>query len=368
MDRRIVTGVLVGALAPAFVLTHTAVDRYRNRRLNLAAEWSARGTADLPAHPETAVTDFETALAFGPDRTSDRFFLAKALIASNRHGEANAQLETLLVDEPAKGEINLELARLAAAATDVTAAIRYYDAAIDGTWDANGTESRRQVRLEFARWLAAHGQPGLAQAQLIALADDLPPDPVQMTSVAELLADTGATGRALSLLRKALELSPSNSAASALAGEIEFRNGNVRAARADLAAAASHGALDDRAKDALDVSERVLALDPYASGIGSRSRLDRIRRAFMTAEARMNRCESAPSGSPVRARIDALTPRVSEIAKQEARGADRDPDFMDTAMAVVFDVERLPSDACGGDTADDRALALLANQRTSSPQ
>src|SRR4051812_47525381 len=196
LDRRIVMGVVLAATVPAFALTQLIVNRYRDQRQRLSLEWSARGQQQLAAEPSAAVTDFLTALSFG-DRTSDRFLLAKALVGAGRPAEARAQLASLIVEDPGNSDVNLELARIAASEGDVDASVRYYHAAVDGVWRVNPMAARRQARIELARLLMGHGQQVRAQAELIALIDELPPDARIITDVGNLLVDAGAYARAL---------------------------------------------------------------------------------------------------------------------------------------------------------------------------
>jgi Tfp pilus assembly protein PilF len=362
LDRRLIVGFLFGALVPAFGATHLVVNWSRAERQRLAVEWARQGSQDLSSQPRAAVSDFETALAYAPDSFPTRLSLAKALLAAGRRDEARAQFATLSFQQPANGEINLELARIAAADRDVTAAVRYYDAAIDGTWAGSAIAARRSARLELARWLIANSQPVRAQAELIAVLDDLPQDPAMMTDVGGLLLQAGASNRALDLFEKTLRIDPNNGRAALLAGRIEFDEGNMRAARGYLERAAARGALDEQGRDMLDVSAQVLALDPFAAGIGARGRLDRARRALTIAEARLNRCElAAAPPEATRASIADLAARVEALAKSDARNA-RDPDFIDAAMGAAFDIERLPREVCGPDSAGDRALAAIATQ------
>jgi tetratricopeptide (TPR) repeat protein len=360
--------ILVG-IAPAFGITQFLVSRYRAGRDGLAVEWSRRGEADLASQPAVAVSDFETALSYGPDRTADRFLLSKALVAAGRSAEAEAQLQALVTEDPANGEINLELARIAAADGAIDAAVRYYHAAIDGVWASNAVVSRRNARLALARVLMAHGQAVRAQAELIALIDELPEDSVLLTDIGGALADAGATARALGLVRRALAVDPSNARASKLAGELEFQSGDMSAAARDLAAADAASALDATAQTMLAVSRQVLVLDPYVGRLNVRVRVQRALRALGVARARFDRCADSWIADPQTApSIAGLGMRLAAAERRGAAALERDPDSIDDTVGVAFDVEKLPAGGCRGDTADDRALALIAARPSSAAQ
>jgi tetratricopeptide (TPR) repeat protein len=294
LSRRVVLGIIIAAIVPAFALTQLVVIRYRDERKALANDWSTRGEQDVARQPAAAITDFETALSYGPERVEDRFRLAQALMAADRPGEARAQLLTLVADEPSRGDLNLALARLAAHGGDLSDAVRYYHAAIDGSWPSGAAQARRKTRIALARLLMANGQLVPAQAELIGLIDDLPRDARVITNVASLLADAGAAARALGLLRQALEIDPANSAAAQLAGSLEFAAGDLRGARHDLLEAAKHAPLSQANAQTLDVVERVFELDPYVDRLASRVRAERALHALEIAKARLERCAAMP--------------------------------------------------------------------------
>ena len=97
-DRRTLLGIAITALIPSFALVHTVVSRYRDSRHRLAVEWSARGEQEFATEPRAAVAAFETALAYGPERTGDRLRLGEALIQAHRPVEAERVIAKLAKD------------------------------------------------------------------------------------------------------------------------------------------------------------------------------------------------------------------------------------------------------------------------------
>jgi tetratricopeptide (TPR) repeat protein len=367
-DRRTMIGLSIAGLIPAFALTHLVVARYRASRQQLAAEWSARGLRDFPGEPHAAVVDFETALAFAPERSDDRLRLGEALMRANQPAEARAQLLTLWAEQPGSGRINLNLARLSAAAGDVQQAVRYYHAAVDGSWESGAPLARRTARLEAAKLLLAHGERLRAQSELIALIEDLPNDSSLMTSVAGLLVDAGADVRARALLDRALAVDPANATAARLAGGIAFRRGDYRAAREFLRTA---HASDPVSTDMLAVSEQVLALDPYARGVRSAERAKRALRSLEIARDRLQRCQGPPPASPppqASGRFADLVDWLTTARMVSARTVARDAEALDDIMNLVFDVEKIQDAACGPALPSDRALSLIAAQRSGRAQ
>jgi tetratricopeptide (TPR) repeat protein len=362
--RRLALGLIIAGLVPALILARALVHRSQVSRQQLAEQWSAQGRRDLDRRPAAAVTDFETALSYASGRADDRLRLADALIGAGRPAEARAQLLTLWPDEPGSGPINLQLARLAAAGRDVTDAVRYYHAALDGSWERGGAAARRGARLELAKMLLANGQKLRAQAELIALIDDLPDDAGVMTDVGSLLVDAGADNRALPLFRQALRLDPANARAARLAGDVEFRAADYRAARDDFEAAAKIAPLDPAGRDRLDVSARVFALDAFAPAIGARARSRRALATLAVARQRLQRCGAGTSfavgvGGP----IDDLAVRADAAARLRPQALERDVDLVDQVMALAFEIEALaPPPGCAADTPDDRAVRLLSSR------
>lgn len=362
--RRVVLTAVVVGLVPAFGLTHVVVERYKEQRRELATEWRERGAVDLRRRPAVAVADFETALSYSPDDADDRFNLSQALLESKRLAEARAQLLTLWTETPGDGRVNLELARIAATTNDDGDAIRYYHAAIDGRWESGATTARRTARLELAKFLLRRGQNIRAQAELIAMIDDLPLDPESITDVGALLVDAGADTRAMGLFQRALTIAPTYPRAARLAGGVAFRAGDYRLAHDYLSEVAKGETLDQPSQDALDVTTRLLALDPTADRLTTRGRAARTLSCVEIAQHRIAACSSStPSVGSAGETLPMLSERIDSLAKLSERDLLRDPDLIDSTMNTVFQVEAIPSNLCGPSTVDDRAMQLLSGQR-----
>src|SRR5581483_982240 len=121
--------------------------------------------------------------------------------------------------------------------------------------------SRRTARLELARFLIRRGDTTKAQAELIALSDDLPPNPEMITDTAALLVKAGAPQRATTVVQKALELDATNAPALRLAGEASFALADYRNAARYLDEAAQQAPLNPQDERMRTVGTRVLALD-----------------------------------------------------------------------------------------------------------
>jgi hypothetical protein len=136
---------LIGALAPAIVITTTLSGCYHAYRRQLAEERTARGEkASALGRSQAALDDFEVTLEL------ERGGALQA--GSDRRGrldQGRARLEPLLQRMPRDGRLQLDLARLAAAKHDIVAAARHYHAALGGTWPAGAAAARSEAHREL---------------------------------------------------------------------------------------------------------------------------------------------------------------------------------------------------------------------------
>ncbi|MFP5227925.1 MAG: tetratricopeptide repeat protein, partial [Acidobacteriota bacterium] len=170
-----------------FVLTLMLFRSFNDHREELGSRWKARGEAALrQGQPKAAIDNLRSALAYVPNRETE-IELATALAQAGRVTEATAYFTTLRESAPGDGTINLMLARLAARAGNEKQAILYYQSALDGTWQGNGYDQRRQVRLEMARYLIARQEYNRARSQLLIAQGNAPDHPAIKIEIAGLL-------------------------------------------------------------------------------------------------------------------------------------------------------------------------------------
>jgi tetratricopeptide (TPR) repeat protein len=358
--RRTVLVLVVAGTIPACTATHSLTTRARGRRQQLSTAWARQAQQDFAAgHAARAAEEFRTAQEYARDRGEYRLPLAQALIAADRIAEAKAQLLTLWAQTPGAGIVNEELGRIAARERNVTDALRYYHGAIDGSWPLDATGRRREARTELARFLLDRGDLTQAQAELIALLGDLPPDADAIARTGALLLQAGDDSRALQVAQKALDLDAHNGRALQLAGEAAFQLGDYRNAREYLEDASGVAALDARGQQRLDTSARVIALDPFARRISTRERIRRVVRAYEVAADAVAACPQA-SLADVKAAMEQAKPHVT------LRTLARDPDAIDDTLALVTRAETAMEAACGPAQGDALALQLIFRQRRSA--
>jgi len=356
-DRPVTVTILLVGLIPAFVVTSWLVDCHKRTRRELAREWTERGQRDLSQDARLAVTDFTTARSFAPADRTIRFRLATALLRANRPAEAKVQLLTLHAEDSRDGGINRELGRLAARTGDTAEAVRYLDAAVDGTWPTGADADRRETAIELARLFLATHQLPRAQAALIAITRNLPREADAVTTVGRLLSEAGADARALTTLKEALKIDPEYAPAATSIGLIEFRQRDYRIADEYLRRARDNDRLDREAATALRLSDLIITLDPSTAGLTARERVRRVVADVAIARRHLSQCSGpAPTiavTADLRSRLDAFDHlRTQAVTENSAR--------IDDAMSAVFDAELAAQQTCGTVTDDDRALVRLA--------
>lgn len=355
---------LIVVIAALFSATTFAAHAYHHKQEALGASWYARGENALHAgQPAEAVEDFRNALAYSRDNDRYRLRLAQALMADHRPQEARSHLLSLWEKEPGDGTLNLELARLAVMWGDTRQAVRYYHAAIYGVWPDEPLQHRLQIRFELSEYLLQRKtlqDVKDAQAELIALAAELPPqDAADQTRLGNLFTEAGLYARALAAFRDALTNQPNLIGALEGAGEAAFRMGEYQTARHYLLPVVAQKPNDHEALGFLNLSELVVKLNPFARGLAARERARRATHDLQLAVARAQKCTSP-------------TPQLSSLLQQaalrkiRASVLARDPDALEKTVELAFDLEDATSQ-CAPASLEDEALALLAQQWEAEP-
>jgi len=351
-------------VAIAFFLAVTGLSRaHQAQRQALGNRWFSRGVADLNAQRfEAAVTDFRAALLYSPDEYSYQLNLAEALIGQGHRAQAWAYLMNLRDREPDDGLVSLELARIAVQRGETDDAVRYYHNAVYAAWPPQQEVKRRDARLELIELLLRNGAKAQAQGELIALAESLGPDPIQQERIGELFLRAGDYQHALGAFSDVLKADPHNAAALAGAGYAALELRRLPIAQQYLRAAVAANANDAASEERLRTTQLVMNLDPFRRQIPVNERNKLVVQAFQTAGERLRSCKmpavtaaSAGARPTLKDAWARLKPQITE------QGLRRNPDLMETAMDLVFRIERDTSAVCGSPTGTDLALLLIAN-------
>ena len=363
---------LLSGLAVIFFVAVTALSHlYQAQQESLGNRWFMRGTTDLKQrHFDAAVTEFRSALLYSRDSYAYQLNLAESLIGLKRTGEAYAYFINLWDREPENGLVNLELARIAAQKGETEPALRYYHNAIYATWPGDEQVQRRETRLELIGYLLNINAKAHAQAELIALAANLEDDPSQQARVGDLFVQTQDYEHALAEYRLSLKAQPHDPAALAGAGLAAFQLGRYNIAERYLQAAVSANPNDAPSAARLKTAALIMQMDPFQRQISVAQRDRIVLEAFAAAGQRLESC-SAAGAAKGPATIPVAQPALSEEwAKMKPQitepGLRRDPDLVNTAMELVFSIERQTSNACGAASETDAALLLIAKLHESN--
>jgi tetratricopeptide (TPR) repeat protein len=354
---------LLAGLGVLFFLGVSGISRaYHAQRDSLGDRWFRRGVADLKARRyDSAVTEFRSALLYSRDNYDYQLNLAEALIGLGRTTEAYSYLLNLWDRQPENGVVNLELARIAAQRGQTEQAQRYYHNAIYATWPSDQEGKRRETRLELIEFLLSINAKAQAQAELIALEENLGEDPSQQERVGDLFLRAQDYEHALAAHRLSLKSDRHNEGALAGAGWAAFQLGRYPLAERYLQAAVAGNPSDTQSTDRLKTTQLVLRMDPFRRQISVAERDRIVAEDFATAGRRLSSCATpkapAASAAPQPSLADAWAKMKPRISEQELR---RDPDLVEQAMDLVFEIERQTSATCGTPAGADLALLLIA--------
>ena len=354
---------LLAVFGVIFFLAVSGLSRaYHAQREALGNRWFHRGVEDLQARRyDRAVTEFRSALLYSRDNYDYQLNLAEALIGLRQTNESYSYLVNLWEREPENGLVNLELARIAAQRGRTEQAQRYYHNAIYAVWPGDQGAKRRETRLELIEYLLSIDAKPQAQAELIALEENLSEDPSLQRRVGDLFLRAQDYEHALAAYRVSLRSDRQNGAALAGAGWSAFELGRYPLAERYLQAATAENPNDTQSAERLKTTQLVLRMDPFRRQISASERAKIVVDAFATGGGRLSSCATPrPSATPAASQPSLadewakMKPRVTE---QELR---RNPDLMEQAMDLVFEIERQTSATCGTPTGEDLALLLIS--------
>jgi tetratricopeptide (TPR) repeat protein len=365
-SRELVFLICVLTLVLMIIVTAFCSRLYHKQVHTLADRWFAQGERDTQAgNVNAALTDYRNALVYNPYNTRFQFYLAKALAAAGHYDEARAYLLNLLSESPGRGEVNLELARIAAHDNQIPDAVRYYQGAIYGEWDADPIATRWQIRRELCAFLLDHGLMKQATPEVIALEENTPPgDTQRLKTVGQLLLRTQQWPRAQELYRQLLATDRNDEEVLAGAAKTAFELGRYSEALQYFNRLPRERREAPDLATAYDMSRRVLAADPFVSGLPAKAKAQRAADALNLVQTRLQNCARENGESlletPPRTDLQVLWAQFQGAQTNWTQhDLERYPERLDAAMEFVFAVENAAAASCGEPQGDDRALWLL---------
>lgn len=361
--------LVLSAIAIAFFFLVSGLSGLYTRELNNRATLLAnRGENDLRAGKfAEAATDFQSALTYSRGNYAYELSLAQALVELNRIEEARTYLINLWQRQPENGSVNLELARIFAEKGDITGALRYYHNAIYSVWSGNSEVQQLAVRLELVNFLLEHKADNLAESELIAVGRNLPEDASLRIHIGDLFMRVPDYGRALTMYQQALSLEHRNAEALGKAGQAAFELGQYKLAKRYLTSSLGIDPDNDHNVELLKMCRAIPNLDPY-NFYSEPQRTHVVLSDFEIAGRRLNACINAPpNGKDSAAALLTLQSRWLDMKGHlNQRTLRQDPRMTDSAMDLVFDIERQTSIYCGAPAGNDSLLLLIARNREGS--
>ena len=281
------------------------------------------------------------------------------------------------------GWVNLDLARIAVQKGDRQQALRYYHNAIYATWTGNQSGNqeveRRQARMELVAFLLRIGDREQAESELIALAANLENDPAQHEQAGELFFEVGDYEHALAEDGLALKEEPRDATALAGAGRASFELGRYAKAEEYFDQALQVAPGNEHLAGELKDAELTVAMDPFRRQISFAQRSGIVMDAFAAAGERLKACPAASgwsangtawsagqgaaggqnpgAGQSLGAEWTKMQPEITEP------GLRRNPGLVESAMELVFEIERHSEAGCGALSATDKALLRISKLR-----
>jgi CIC family chloride channel protein len=311
MSRRLVPGVIAAGLAVLLVIGFLNY-YYRSARSQRADQYYKTGHELLQQdHDEEAVQQFRDALSAAPGNTQYRLELGLALAKAGHPAEASVYLNALLKRDLENALASLGEARIAAAQGKSADAVKLYHRAIDGSWLAGQEQNRMQARFELATLLEKNGQGTQAIAELLAALGPAARDTVVRKKIGSLLLSYGAPREAADVFRNLIQLDDRDAQAYAGLGQAELALENYPEAHAAFLKALQWNPSDEMSKPYLDLSARVLALDPNARGLRAAARYQRSKELLQAEVMRIQHCQTGPTAQAQKALT--ANPRRSEM-------------------------------------------------------
>jgi len=348
---------------------------FTNLRARLSKRWLDRGEAALRSgHPEMAVEDLRSALAYSPGQRSIEIELAEALAGAGRIQEATSYFNTLVEAEPGSGIINLQLARLAVRQGNQAEALDRYRLSIYGNWEGDGSVRRRDVRLELIDYLIRIHHEQQARGELIIAAGNAPDNPSVKMPIAALMEKAGDPADAAVIYKAVLQHGAPNLTALEGAARSSFALGNFAQARDYLNKALNHpGVAAESAQarqdlhDLLEESVQILLLYP-SPALSSRAQAERTLHDRALVFQRLQECHVPLPGEPAG---QALDPALADVLgkwlqiplwdKLTVPMLQKDGDLRRSVIELVYETDRAADKTCGKATGENALLSKIAN-------
>jgi predicted Zn-dependent protease len=282
-----------------------------------------------------------------------------ALVKGGHATEAAIYLNQVLRDRPLSGLANLGLAQANVEAGDIKDATTYYQRAILGGWPEKPEENRFQAHVELVQTLKNANKPEQARAELLSLAAVLPERRDMKTQVARMLIDYGLPANAVPIYEDLLRSDKQDSSAYAGLGDAQFALGQYAAARE-----AYHNSLlirpgNDAAEKAMNLCERMLALDPTTQGLSPLARYQHSQALLTNTVEAVVRCGGNQAALPeaTQANVDKARKTIGHRIKSQSYN-----DAADGDVALAQQLWASRPATCSADAGTTDALRRIVEK------
>ena len=368
VQRELVLLILLSALTiPLFVLTRSAAARNRTRNIEIGNVWYRQGQEQLRAgNTQQAIDSFRNATTNDHDNANYTLALATALAAENHIEEARQALLRLRASAPESGEINLNLARLAAKESKMGEAVRYYHNALYGVWPPDRMASQRTtVRMELIRFLLGAGDKSEALSELLILSSDTPDNGTAHDSVGQLFLEAGDSQHALEQFTRSLRVNGKDADALRGAGRASFDLADYVKARQYMETAFANGSRSPDIPRLLETTRLVLSDDPLSPKLGTEERVRRLTKDLNVASNELQSCAMKKTDDPNSLVI--LQPLLEEFGEGldgpfRAKALRGDPEGFRTGLNLIQRAGTATEHVCSESSSLHSALLLIAKK------
>ena len=306
---------------------------------------------------DEAIEQFRNALSVSPANARYRLALGLTLVKMGRMNEGAVYLNELLKGDPENGPANLGLARIATSSGRKSDAVMYYHRAIDGTWPKEQEQNHLQTRFELADYLAKAGDKTQAIAELLAALGQAQDAPTKKR-IGRLLLEYEAARQSADVFRGVLHTDARDRDAYAGLGAADLAQDDYAGARNAFQNALRLDPSDEAARKQLDLSKRVLELDPNAGGIRASERYARSKELLEGAAPTLSQCvatmKDSPEGSSDRELANSARKAIAQHPTRGALG-----DAAEDNLTLAVQVWKARQKLCGSQPVSDEALGRV---------
>jgi tetratricopeptide (TPR) repeat protein len=349
------TWALVALSIAGLSIADTYLARTERSENHAEAERLAAGARALTAKGRAAdaVLQFKDALAIERENPGYGLALGEAQLAAGEYADAEATLTELLAHDSTSGAANLALARVLVKERRVPDAVSAYHRAIFGHWDRDAGQNQVNVRFELVNLLAREESKEELLAELLPLVD-LAPDNIEVQKrVGQLFLVAGSAQRAGEVFRGILRTHPQDADAYEGLGEAELARANYQTAHSSFLTAENLRPSNELVAR-LNLTAKVLALDPMRRGIDAQQQYARSLTMLDLAEDSIKEC----SGGMTPLEADAL--EEAEKVRSTRPRSDRMSKAVDANLNMAEQLWKIRMQECKrAPTAREEPLRLV---------